>query len=422
MAFAAKQAKGDIADDQMDNRALWMFADRALAPAIREVWQAYPSRDLRFDLARLIREGGIAECADLASELALDQTAGDYHRAVAMDALAGWDDKKTLAAIAKDLVENAAQSRPRFAVEAAKTLFPNYLTVPQLFTIIEHVPSPKPHSGDGFGYALSDLLEACPTPRRATRLRLAWRSFACPSPSPRLTREFPLGIAGSAKHLAPIAKRLVGELGDGDPPTSLIRLLMAVERAEREYNSDDDPPSLLELVSRKSKIQRALLWGDVAEQRVHGGDDNHPTHHWEIMMFGASLWQFGERDLPWLYEDLAARQAEADQRIVLSAVVDVLRRAGRFDAELPHLKALIADKSHLEADMAAYLAPSPPPSAEMRRHEKPWRSANAGKSKRTQRPRKAGGSSSKSSVLILDNSATQHRLKAGRQEHTGSGI
>jgi hypothetical protein len=365
--FAQKQAKGDIADDQMDNRALWMFADPKLAPAIRQAWRSNPSSDFRFDLARLIREGSITECADLARELALDRTAGDYHRVVAMDALAAWDDKKTLAVVAAELVANAAQYRPRFLVEAAKVLFPAHLAVPQLFTLVDTARRPKAHSGDGFGYAIFDLYEACPNEEMRKDFVARLAAICLSQPFAESYQRISARHQELAKHLVPIAKREVKELSQGDPPESLIWLLMAVERGEREYHTDGERPSLLELVNARPKVKRALFWADVAEQRAHGGRDNDPTTYWAVMVFGASLWQFNEADLSWLEHDLATRTDEGDQRIAFSAIFNVLSRAEKVDAERARLQAAIVRKPHLEADMAAYLARPPRPSAEMRR-------------------------------------------------------
>ena len=80
LMLAARHAAGDVANDNVDNRSLWMFAAPQLAEAIRRAWIANPRPEFRFDLLRLIREGKIAACSDLASDIALDPTAPPYHR------------------------------------------------------------------------------------------------------------------------------------------------------------------------------------------------------------------------------------------------------------------------------------------------------------------------------------------------------
>jgi hypothetical protein len=147
-AYAYKHSRADIADDSLDNRAIWMFADVRLSDAIRAAWRTNPRADFRFDLLRFIREGAIAACTDLARGVALDHDAEELHRVVALQALAACKDGAGLSAATQDLLNNAAQLRPRLAVEAARALYPDHLTLAQLFTFIEQVPPPARYSAE----------------------------------------------------------------------------------------------------------------------------------------------------------------------------------------------------------------------------------------------------------------------------------
>jgi hypothetical protein len=171
-----------------------------------------------------------------------------------------------------------------------------------------------------------------------------------------------------AKHVEPIARKEVQALSGSEPPEFLSRLLMAVERAEREHERDRDGPSLWELVRANTKVKRALFWSDVAEQRDHGGPSDDPIYYWHVTN-PHPLWQFEEADLDWLEIDLASRPEESDGRIALSAIVFILREAGRLDAELPGLDVLVKNRPHLRVDLTDHLRPPPQLSAEMRRHE-----------------------------------------------------
>jgi hypothetical protein len=144
---------------------------------------------------------------------------------------------------------------------------------------------------------------------------------------------------------------------------------MVVERAERDYPHDDERPSLRELVHSKPKVQRALAWVDLAEQRAHGGSDNAPTYFWQIITFGNTLWHLSEGDLPWLFEDLVTRPTDADQCMCLNAILRILKDSNRLDAELTRVRALVGHRVHLEQELDNYLAPPPAPSSAMRCHE-----------------------------------------------------
>jgi hypothetical protein len=367
-AYASKQVQADIADDSLDNRAIWMFADVRLADAIRAAWMANPNADFRFDLLRFIREGAIAACADLARGIALDRDAKDLHRVVALQALAACKDEATLSAATQDLVNNAANLKPGLSVEAARALYPNYLTLAQLFTLIEQVPLPARYSAEGFGYAITDFFEAIAKVERGefiARLSNLCLSQPFVEPYQRISRRY----FDLAKHVEPIAHGELQALGDRKPPGHLVHLLMAVERAERDYRHDHEGPSLRELVRSKPKVQRALAWADVVEQRTHGRSDDIPTYFWQVRTFGNPLWQFSEGDLPWLFEDVAGRPTEADQRMALNAILTILKQSNRLDAELPRLRTLAENRAYLEQELKSFLAPPPLPSAAWRHQE-----------------------------------------------------
>ncbi len=386
-AYASKQSQADISDDSLDNRAIWMFADVRLAEAIRAAWMSNPDGDFRFDLLRFIREGAIAACADLARGIALDPGARGIHRVVALQALAACKDETGLSAATQELVNNAADLEPRLSVEAARVLYPDRLTLAQLFTLIEQVRPPGRYSAEGFGYAITDLFDA--TPAAAGRCEFIERlsSLCLTQPFVEHYQRISRRYIELAKHVEPIARRELQALEDREPPKHLVQLLMAVERAERDYDSDEEGPSLPELVHSKPKVQRALAWADVAEHRAHGGRGHAPTYFWQVITFGSKLWRLGEGDLPWLFEDLAGRPTEADQRMALNAIIAILEQSYRLDAELPGLRALIKKHVHLEDELESALAPPPPPSAEMRRDEQLFAERQRQEAEREQRDR-----------------------------------
>jgi hypothetical protein len=388
-AYASKQARGDISDDNMDNRTLWMFADAQLSDAIRAAWIANTAADFRFELLRFIREGAIVACVDLARRVALDRSAEIYHRVVALDALVACNDKEGLTAASRDLVDNAANLPSRLAVEAATILYPNYITVAQLFSLIEQAPPPGRYSGEGFGYAIHRLFEKTPDAgqRRDFIARLGDLCLSQPLVEHyhRVSRRY----VELARHVDSVARSAVQTLGDGEPSIPLVRLLMVVERAERDYEGDHEKPTLSDLVHAKPKVQRALFWADVAEQREYEGLDQNPTFPWQIMTFGKLLWRLAEGDLPWLFDDLAGRPCERDQTLALNSILTIFKEVGRLEVETPTLRTLLMNRAHLVQEMNNFLAPPPPPSNVMMEHERRAAEHNRRRAEQEQRDRES---------------------------------
>jgi hypothetical protein len=158
-----------------------------------------------------------------------------------------------------------------------------------------------------------------------------------------------------------VARSEALRFGNNPPAPHLIRLLMVVERAGREGFTKEEKPKLHELVRTNPRLNQALFWADVAEQRANGSTTHGPVlKYWQIFLSGnASLWSFSEADLTWLYADLAARPNIEDKQIALSAILHVLHQAARLTAEEATLRTAIGSDPVLQTELEAALVPPP---------------------------------------------------------------
>jgi len=354
-AYAEKHETGDIANDSLDHRALWMFAHPDLAITIREVWHRYDRDDFRGDLIRLIREGAMDACKDLAAQVAEDTEAPDYHRIVAIQALNNCNSKTTLSTIAEKLVRDVPNISAKLAAGFACELFPSYLNVEQLITLIADTQLPARDSTQGFGYALEELWQKCPAEWKTRFIGgLAELTLSKPVCEHRhiskkygfLTNDF-----------EPIAHQVIGNLGHNDPSNELIRLLMAVERADHSYLFRELKPPLSELVQTYPKVQRALFWADVSEKRDNDDSKEQLIHYCQFELFGSTLWTLGTSALPWLYTDLEHRLSIEDKRIVLSAIVSILSGEHTLEQEKKALYQCSKNFPLLIEDLENYFKP-----------------------------------------------------------------
>ena len=155
--LARKHAAGDIADDSIDRRALGLFASPDLSDAIHEAWTLNARSDFRSDLIRMIREGRIAGCADLAATMASDATQRDALRITAIQALIACNAGAALGRIAKALIGKSSTASPGLAAGFAKALFSRYMPVADLLALIDRAKPPPEYSMEGFGYVIDDL-------------------------------------------------------------------------------------------------------------------------------------------------------------------------------------------------------------------------------------------------------------------------
>lgn len=357
LTYAKKHAAGEIADDSIDRRVLWMFADHGLTDTIHKAWNLNERADFRSDLLRIVREGRILTCVDLARTVALDESANEYHRVVAVDALKSCNDQDGLEAVAQLLIKTRAMAPPLLASAFAKALFPRYLTIQDLLDVIADSQPAHEDTVTGFPQVLIDLYDLCPDQISRSRFIGGLAEFCLARPFDDNHRRVSARHTDLARHLEPIATRELRLLRGGEPSDYLVRFLMAVERADREYRSQEEWPGLCNLIQANVRLQRKLFWADVVEQQENTTSNNEIIRSWQIRFSISPLWQFRIEDLSWLYDDLARRPAEADQRISLSAIVVVLRDADQLQQRTRELQELVRDRPALKKDLESYLAP-----------------------------------------------------------------
>ncbi len=353
LKLARRHAAGNIADDSVDNRALWLFASPDLASVIRTAWRENGRADFRFDLLRMIREGRIRGCADLALGVALDQSAPDYHRIVAAFALQACDDNEGLSELAAAALSDPNALSAGLAAQLGKILFPGHLQLSELFVLIERSKAPPEYATESFGQTITDIWEACPAADRD--LLIAGLADLClqrpfVQDHQRVSsRHFEL-----AKNLTKVARSALLQLGQAEPiTTGLIRFLAVIERAGRESRGDESEEKLNTLVQREPRVQRALFWHDVAEVRT----ERDVTSLWDVITHDEVLWELGTADLSWLYDDLTNRAGLDDRRVTLSAIAIILRNEGSLGRKARTLRSLIAADAILREDLERILAP-----------------------------------------------------------------
>lgn len=361
LQYATKRATAQVSGGHLDTRALWMFADKRLASALEKAWQVNTRDDFRFELLQMIREGRIKGASSLATSVALNKEARSTHRIVAAQAVDACGDTETLTALAEEIVRKPEVASPFFASWLSLILYPRYLSTHELLEVIAKSRKPREYSTEGFGHLLQQFYDkASDAGARATLL--GGLADLC------LSQPFKADYYRLAKNFDDIAKNLhhfacneVLRLNPArSPPSYLVRLLMVVERADREGPANKAAHQLHELVRGNSNLNRALFWADVAEHRANMTMYGPISNYWQIYFGGnLPLWGFSQADLPWLYADLVSRPDIEDKQIALSAVLTILHDANRLAAEEAVVRTAIRADPVLLAALQASLVPPP---------------------------------------------------------------
>ncbi|KAB0669030.1 hypothetical protein F6V30_14430 [Oryzomonas sagensis] len=355
--YATRHAAGEISNDSLDHRSIWMFATPELSVAIRRAWELNHREDFRSNLLGLIREAKILECIDLARLTALEENADDYFRTVALQALVSCDDQDGLSAAATWTRGATGRISPRLCPYFATILFPSHLLVDDLLNMIRHTPKAREESLRDIDHEIYSLWELCPAASRE-QLMDGLSNLVLSPPFKDSYRRTSAQHHGLAVDFTLIAKEVLVNQDKVDATDGLIHLLMAIERSDQNMSKNEDMLDIRKSINSNRFLKRKLFWADVGEIRQNTDhEDTRPVLVNEIFFYGDSLWALEPDDLAWLYDDISGRDNELEQQTALSAAFRIIAFAGIHDVELPKLRELIFGNSILESDLNKYLTP-----------------------------------------------------------------
>jgi len=355
--LAKKHIDGEVSNDHVDSRALWMFADPKLASALRAAWKINDRAEFRQSLLRMIREGAIVGCADLARNVALDRRQPDYLRDIALEAMESCGDNEGMRESARRLLADAAKESYRFTTAAVEALFPRYLSVSGVLQVMTTCKPARPGSFDGFASRLKALWESCPVAAREEFAEGIGR--LCLS-EPHMDAYHPIAKAhvDLARSVGSVVRSYLDHVGD-KPTNGLVQLLRVAERVDQLSSGDSLGlyDELATLVHQYQATNRALFWSDVSEAITTATLQGKtlPTTFRVIWLPTPSLWRLGEADLQWLYLDIQDRPL-AEQRIALSAIVEILYGVGALENEASALRRRLSGRAVLLEDLESSLA------------------------------------------------------------------
>lgn len=364
LAFAKAQEAGDVYYRSIDHRALRMFSDEALAPAVLEALALNRRPEFRFEMLRLIEQGGIRGCMEFVRESALQADVSHYRRIVATRTLAQMGDEQGLAAVASDILTAAEPLSANLSPSLSVELFPRHLSVDQLLWVIARTRPARQFQLEGFRDELAVLYGACPS--QADRLRLvdglADLAFEEPLGDwPRLSKRNATLIA----KCGPLARAAILDFDTHGITPELVRLLRAVGRA-RDEDREEQPP-LRELVEARPLLKQALFRSELDAERRTREEPVRALH--EVGSGGDLLWRIGRDDRPWLLDAIGA--AEEDERAVaLEALCRLAAWSDDRENELDALAAIVRDDPRLTTVLADARAAIAKTAADIAREEK----------------------------------------------------
>ncbi|MCI5209074.1 MAG: hypothetical protein D3910_09835, partial [Candidatus Electrothrix sp. ATG2] len=139
-AFAAAYGEGGWRGISISIGEIRRMAHPELAPVIRELWEKYfSSEEVSRLLLRLIWQGAIKGCADIAEEVVWDIQRSEYQRKLGVFCLVVCKQTTTLLDITKSILDEHDKWPEKIIPELTQELFPKHLSVTELIKLIKRV-------------------------------------------------------------------------------------------------------------------------------------------------------------------------------------------------------------------------------------------------------------------------------------------
>lgn len=371
-AFAETYAQGKWRGIDIDHDSVRRLAHPDRSRIVWELWSQGPANDDVIDLLlKLIWQGRLTDCAEIAKEAAFDEYQGPYTRVLGIWALAAIDARPELRQIAVALLDRPDRWPDRVVTAAAPELFPHSLSLDELVTLIERTPQPS-SSIQGFGYAARGIaLEIEPASDQAAALRerlgkLIWDHRGPEQYWPSLNSRF--GYLTPA--LAVLCARQLGSLRDPAELSAALRCsVLALRFSEHETPIEKDFQKLRELISGDSHWRRTAFWHelDLLETIVPGQSD---LHRWLNLSDSGSAISIGESDRKWLLCALSDRSVPVRRGVALEALVHLWHSGGQQQEQIDDIRTALADDPVHGESLSASTAPPAPLSPERERFDR----------------------------------------------------
>lgn len=369
-AFAGKYGEGGSRGLGASIRGIRRLVHRELAPTIRECWGDGPkTEDVRRLLLRLIWQGPLGECADLAEGAARDAALDPYSRIVAVRALVECGSDRARA-IADSMLDDPKSWPDRVVLGAVESLFPGILKVDELIALMKRIPASESV------WALRQIAEAIdPRLASATALRdhmadLIWRELEGKQ-NIRGVRSRICDVCSRFGYLAPalaiLCDRQLSESSNG-PCARLMRACVIASRLGNDRSYIGQPVgNLRKRFSENGKLRSRAFWAELDfENGISPPEDE--------LRFLRGVGDFLTGDLvdadrPWLLSALAEEGQPQCRTVALHALLDLWSWRGRDALERDAIREKLKEDPDLVRIFDDRTAPATPDeSIEEREH------------------------------------------------------
>jgi len=340
------------------------FASADLADEIKRLWsEGIENPEVRHTLINLVEAGRISECADIVLATAMDVSASQVDRILAVDALIAVNDP-CLCALSVSVERDAALWPDELTRNVVVRLFESALPISRLIKILTrvekstHVEKKKKVVGDISWQLPRTIATAELTCEQLCELRNGLHKLVI-SGLRWDQANWPHIVADRPHLVSALAATCLRGLGCGPTEKWLYSIALAVRLSHGDFANEEAPKQLKETVaSLSAEDTEALFWADDALlQSIHTFSD--AWNRYAEIVFHGPVRLDANRDDPWIQRGLAdSGRSKMDREVLLQSALQVGPRPGDWREYLESLRVLVSDDPDLTAIVNNRLKPS----------------------------------------------------------------
>jgi hypothetical protein len=322
-AYAEKFRRRRWSDFSFDRPALLRFATSNLSPAICEILRQNESEEVRITLLRIVEEGSVSGCANVAFEIARDRRIPVRIRGAAVSAVGvvgtSPQKRRLLRILDDETIRDHAVAAPLI-----HAFFPDPLNIAKFIRLLTVVEPRRWNRLTDFTYYLEhDMPKRCSQEQRLAvidGIRDLLESAVTQSPSG--VRNLNSGRGWLISPLCAWLPTALDAWGDQDAlPVELDRALWFLRSyvRYRSPNPLDNTDDVVKAIAKKPLLRRHLFWREVeniAEQKK--GVPRYP-----YLLPDHGLFGIGVGDTGWLEKDARENRDELKRSVAFDALMNM---------------------------------------------------------------------------------------------------
>lgn len=358
--FAARYAKQQHTPLEMNLRELRRLADQRLVPAVKELLAEYPTHnDVRHLLLRLVREGKLQGCADIAlGFVGRDETDG-YSRICGIQIIAASGTAEEKGQLKRITLDKGAPKDRALLAAVIHALYPAQLSIEEIGDLLEKAPHGRDSAYDELQRAVIALIEHAQNYDDV--LKLHGRVVRLLRTPPlvgewcRISSNFAwlIPTAMAAAKIA-LSKQESGPVG----ADVLSTIAMAAQSSHLDLYTGDVHKGASELLTTNRGLRHAVFWYEVEQRRIEKPGER-VVSPWMVTMESA-VEHLDLDDAPTLLEALRGRPLPDDRLIALSRLVTLWARNGRPTELMKQTELAVEHSEELKSALKEHLAPPAP--------------------------------------------------------------